>query len=432
MKRRHPIDEAFRQGLADRSEATPAHLWDAIDRRRPARRRWWLFLRRHWLQATAALAVPVLIAVLLFPPSTQELGYFPIPDTPRAPRTATLPPVQQLSSHSQPPAPPLQVAGAFVAPPAPAAGRQPTGALPDRIDEAVAAVEPLPVKSAKATPKTRRAELTAAPTLPTAPPAGVAYDAWEAPVRLFEHDPKCARFGRFAWRFDLDAAASPDWNMRRLDARDGEYDSYADARDDTESPYLSFSAMVRFSATSHFGLALRGGLSYSQINERFAYVNETEERITITNQYGPNGEIVGTDTLTETGARIKETTNHYQLVDVPLLVGYELALDKLALEVNGGVFVNMLFRQYGDFLSPADQQPVNFSSDNPNAFPAFHDRVGFAWYGSLGLTYELTPELRLLVEPHLRINPKSFTRDAYPLTQRYTTGGIFIGLRKSI
>lgn len=448
MNRRHPIDEIFRHGLGSRSEETPMYLWDNIERQRSAARRG-LWLRR-FRTGIAILTVAVAGALLwsLWPAEASLLGFFPVPQEesrtlkePGITRPAfglpsdrpasqnkniqeSYPPDRQRGRISDATLPPATTSDGSSDLPGPAPHRPDQLALmgtqPSGADAAVVQNQIAP----KAAPAFRLKRL------PGRHPGLV--DDRVPDLQLFLHDPKCARFNRVYWRTSLELAVSPDWNVRTLTARDSEYEGYLRARDESETTTLGFSAAARFSAVSNFGLALRSGLHYAQINERFEYRNENEERIIITNIYGSDGQITGTDTIVETGARHKVTHNRYQLIDIPLIIGYERQFKKVGLSINGGALLNLLFRQKGDFLSPYSLEPVNFSTENDHAYPAFRDRLSVSWYGSLGLTYRLNGGVSLLLEPHLRINPHSFTRNNYPLDQRYLTGGIFVGLRKAI
>lgn len=466
MKRRHPIDEIFRRGLADRSEEPPLHLWADIDRRRSAAHRRGLYWRRRrgvLLTGAAFLLMAFAAAWLLWPASAPQMGYFPVDqmeisqekdavaDKPVTTAAETIQEKHSATDGRAATAGEARTGQPLVPPDAPditsrPAAPDPAGrlALATKRDlQKKGAVTPPAATAVPALPQTepeidlRGKTPTPSPLvllenqLPTPEPAALEVDR-PFSARLLPNDPKCARFHRIYWRLSVDLLASPDWNHRRLEGRDPEFDSYAGVRRDSETTQLGFSAGVRFSAVSNFGLALRGGLNYTQLNERFEYLNESEERIIITNVYGPDGGITGTDTLVETGTRHKVTHNRYRLVDIPLIIGYERRFKKVGVSLNGGAYLNLLFRQKGDFLSPQDQQPVNFSSQNPNAFPAFRDRLGVSWYGSVGLTYDLAAGLQLLVEPHFRVNPRSFTHTDYPLTQRYVTTGMFVGVRKTL
>ena len=90
----------------------------------------------------------------------------------------------------------------------------------------------------------------------------------------------------------------------------------------------TFSTGVRLSAVSGFGLAFRTGINYSQISEKFEYFNGSEVTTEIVENYGPNGEFLGTDTIVVTGSRYKTTFNKYRTLDIPILLGYEFDYKK--------------------------------------------------------------------------------------------------------
>ena len=195
---------------------------------------------------------------------------------------------------------------------------------------------------------------------------------------------------------------------------------------------LAFSGALRLSMVSDKGLAVRTGINYSQINEKFTYFSGSEEIIQYINRYDQDGNVIGTDTLIEVGARHKVTHNQYRMLDIPFLLGYEIGKGRLGVSLNGGAYLNLLFRQKGDFLSPQDLRPVSFDSGNPDAYPAFKQQVGLGWYGSIGFAYRTSANLQIVLEPHFKIFPKSVTRDQYAVTQRYMSTGLFIGLRQQL
>jgi hypothetical protein len=250
---------------------------------------------------------------------------------------------------------------------------------------------------------------------------------------LPERDPQCVRFGEpHQLRFYADLSAGPSLPMREINAQSQEYESYAQARKDTESPHLSYHAQLRLSAVTDFGLALRTGLSYTQYREKFDFIDNSEEKITITNIYGSSGEIIGTDTIVEKGMLRQVAQNNYRLLDLPIIVGYELHRKNWTIAFNGGPVINMLFSARGKFLSPEEMSPTIFSSDASGTYPAFRREIGIGWYAGIGLHYKLQDDLQLLVEPHFRLNPQGVTRDEYVLDQQYMSTGISVGLRKQI
>lgn len=251
-------------------------------------------------------------------------------------------------------------------------------------------------------------------------------------VKPSNYVPMCAAFNSTNWSFAVDILASPDYIIREISAVDPELASYAKSREESEQYKTAFSAGVRLSMLADNGLAFRTGINYSRINEKFTYFNGTEVITSIKEQFDNDGNLIGFDTITEIGTRYKVTHNRLQMLDIPILVGYEVNLDKFSVSVNGGAYLNLISNLRGDILSPQDGTPMSIDSDDPDAYPAFKRQVGLGWYGSLGLAYNASDDLQILVEPHFKMYPKSFTREQFGISQRYSSVGVSVGIRKHL
>lgn len=204
------------------------------------------------------------------------------------------------------------------------------------------------------------------------------------------------------WRVYGEGFAALDQATRSLEARETEFETYRQAREQTETVQSGFRATLRFSMISIDGIAVRSGLSYSNHRESFTYQQTTQ-------------------------------SNSFQTVDIPVVLGYERNnVGKFTLAANAGVYLNMAFNQKGNFLSPDLNRVLDFSSKTPDAYPAFRNNLGVAWYGSIAASYPITPRLRLVLEPYLLHHTGSFTAKDYAIDQRYQNWGIQIGLRKKI
>lgn len=204
------------------------------------------------------------------------------------------------------------------------------------------------------------------------------------------------------WRVYGELFGAMDQPLRSLEAREPEFEVYRQAREQTETVHAGYRASLRFSMISIDGVAVRSGLSYSNHRESFTYQQKT--------QY-----------------------NSFQTVDIPVVIGYERNnVGKFTLSANAGVYVNMAFNQKGNFLSPDLNKVLDFSSKTPDAYPAFRNSLGVAWYGSLAASYPITPRLRLVLEPYVLHHTGSFTANDYAIDQRYQNWGIQVGLRKKI
>ena len=227
--------------------------------------------------------------------------------------------------------------------------------------------------------------------------------------------------------FYFDGFAGLGYAFRKLENLDDpENDFYLTARDSTEREWYSFGTGLRGSMRYEGGLVLRAGVQYSQINEIFEITDGDATRTVTTEIRDSEGNIIGTETTIEQGELFKKTHNRLRLIDIPVMVGYEWAKDKLTLSANAGASFNLRFTQKGDVLS-TKLESITIDSDNPNRLDYFKSKMGVSYIGSIGMTYQLKDNLDLLVEPQIRYYPNSVGR--HTLSQRYTDVGIFTGLR---
>ncbi len=235
----------------------------------------------------------------------------------------------------------------------------------------------------------------------------------------------CPTFGGLPGGLYLDMNASIDLAQRTMTARDPEMEDYLLEREKSEIPYFAFSAGLHLTALSERGFALKSGVDYSQINESFNFDGGEVEIITI---------IEGDTTWEVKNLRIR-ATNRYQMVDIPLLAGYEHNFANFSLSVYGGAFLNVKFAKKGNIVSNETEtmQPVGITTGEPEKFAAlFKDKLGLGWYTSFGFAYKLQHGTQIRVEPYFRFYPKSFSAVDNVIDQRYFLTGIKLGLRKRL
>ena len=116
------------------------------------------------------------------------------------------------------------------------------------------------------------------------------------------------------------------------------------------------------------------------------------------------------------------------MIDIPLIVGYEMNMGRYNLSINAGAFINIRFSQKGRFLTP-EGTPATFTGNIPGAFNAFKTNLGLSLYGSVAVYYALTDNMDLMIEPRIRYYLNPVTLDSYALDQSYFTGGLITGLR---
>lgn len=448
MSQKHPLDDTFRRKLRQYEAHAPDALWQKID----AERTWQAKLHNRFrfykgglaLVATVVLAVGLL--VLNQDKPTVELGFFPIdPEasttqkaiaavdapiaTPSAPSLVeekniiqsntsiesklTLQPGTNASANSQ--------------------IDTPTATEIPVLEAAAESSETMPATPGVSSQEENIAVVAQPRTTSFASFAALPANAY-TPLETgaFATELKCVSFktGKRHWYGELSTGVTT--SLRDLQAREAEYIPYADGRAETEFTQLSFNTEARLSIVSPSGVAFRTGLNYTQLNERLDYANENERHLEITEVQGDDGEIISIDTIIVVGLREVKTQNRYRMLDVPLILGYELTHDKMTFAFNAGMYLNLTYRQRGDFISPIDQEPVSFSSNSQDAYPAYKSQIGLGWYGSIGMYYKMNARTQVYLEPSLRMYTQSSTIEEYPLKQNYVLGSLNVGLRRVI
>lgn len=171
-------------------------------------------------------------------------------------------------------------------------------------------------------------------------------------------------------------------------------------------------------------MSLRAGINYSQINEKFTFVQGNLVQITYI--IDANGDTTGS--YTTTGTRYKTTHNKYRSIDIPLQVGYELGNGRLHANINAGVVVNVYSWQKGEVLDTA-YQPVTITTGKGASPYQFKTNAGLGFMGGISVYYKLNDKIHVMAEPYYRYNFKQINKDNLTLKQKYNTVGLRLGVR---
>jgi len=419
MKTPHPIDDLFNSQLHDLEMAPPMHLWEKIaPPTRPA----------NPAERRRSLLLCGLLAVAL-----SQLVYSDAPNTAKKINpTASSDPI---ASQDRPAVPaPTASDSDNTLTPLPSASLQQTtpsrrrSKRPLRHTEGALPLLALEKNTPLSTPTTSESKdelaestQTDAPIIPTRPSRFESYALQDFMPGI--------RFLGERWFASLDMAYSQEWAQRTLLPNDPTHQSYADLRNTTEKFHSAHSAALRLSLIAASGLTLKSGIQVSTISETFSQTR-SESKIILTPKTDPSGQIIGTDTSVQVSEFRWDSRNQLYTIDIPILIGYEFSKGQLNVGLTAGPLLNMAFNQQGSFIGPDGKNVLNFSSNQPDSYPAFKNRLGMGWYSSVQLSYPITPSIRVLAEPYLRAFPHDYTSYDYPLEQRYWAGGIFIGVRK--
>lgn len=220
----------------------------------------------------------------------------------------------------------------------------------------------------------------------------------------------------------LELYAGPDYAFRSLS--DTGNSEYLKRRKESTKFSSAYSAGIRYTKVFNNSMSVRGGLNYSQINEKFTF--SQGNLVQITYIINANGDTIGS--YTTTGTRYKTTINKYRSIDVPLVVGYEMGNGKFHANINAGIVVNIYSWQKGDVLDTA-YQPVSITTGKNSSPYQFKTNAGVGFIGGVSVYYKLNDRIHLMAEPYFRYNFSPMNNENLTLKQKYQTAGLRVGIR---
>jgi hypothetical protein len=216
--------------------------------------------------------------------------------------------------------------------------------------------------------------------------------------------------------------AGPDYAIRSL--QDTGNSAYLQKRKESTKFKSGYSAGVRYTKVFNNSMSVRGGVNYSQINEKFTFSQGNV--IQVTYIINSNGDTIGS--YTTTGTRYKTTINRYRSIDIPIVVGYELGNGKLHANINAGAVVNIYSWQNGDVLDTAGN-PVSITTGKGSTPYQFKTNAGVGFIGAVSVYYKLNDRLHIMAEPYFRYNFSPMNKESITLKQKYQTAGLRLGIR---
>lgn len=229
----------------------------------------------------------------------------------------------------------------------------------------------------------------------------------------------------------LDFYLSHELPFSSLTAKDAQSEPYQTLRAETEGPSYSISAGARLTLMLPNGLGLKTGINYSQVNEKFSYIDPesvmNKQVITITTVDGM--EIRDTNYIEIPGTREIVSTNKYRSFDLPLLLSYEWDVrERTYMTVNGGVYLNLLFKESGKILDSGGEV-IELGDGTGDGLAIFKNNIGLSLFGSVGLHYRWNSSIDFILEPNVRVLVKSATVEGQPISHKWFTGGLITGMR---
>lgn len=220
----------------------------------------------------------------------------------------------------------------------------------------------------------------------------------------------------------IELYGGPDYALRSF--RDTANSVYMQKRKESTRFSSAFSAGLRYTRVFANGMSFRTGINYSQVNEKFKFVQGNIIQVVYITDAG--GDTTGSYTTTST--RYKTTYNKFRTIDVPVLIGYEMGNEKIHTNINAGVVINAYSWFEGDVLDKT-LQPVNISTGGSSSPYQYKTNIGLGFLGAVSFYYKINQRLHVLAEPYFRFNFSPASRSELTFKQKYSTTGLRLGVR---
>lgn len=234
--------------------------------------------------------------------------------------------------------------------------------------------------------------------------------------------------------WDLEIYASPDYAFKTVSSTSASK-AYMDRKDSSEKSQVSFTAGIRIVKPINDHFSLKTGLQYSQINEHFTYRSENEIKTTtvvtvrtITLANGNTVTVSDTSVVQQIGFKNNTIKNRYKSFDIPALISYQFGNDDLRIGINAGVIFNISSWYQGVVLDTS----LNAKPLTKETNISYKNNIGMGIYTGISITKRLNYNTSIFAEPYLRYNLSDMTTPQSSFNQRFSVGGLSIGLRMNL
>ncbi len=229
----------------------------------------------------------------------------------------------------------------------------------------------------------------------------------------------------------------PQFMNKELSAMQSENNTYLNKRNQSEETAIGGSLQANLTYYFFNNVFIETGVRYSRFNERLTYseTNVTSQQTVFDSivtgfTVGPTGEPVPiyditSRTVYETEVSNIEQNNTYHMVDIPLLIGYQVDLQRWSVYLKSGITPTVFQKQSGYVLGEGESSRLDFGgNDDP-----YHSGMILNLELAGGVSYQLDETIHLLVEPSFRSNISSLYKGDFPLTEKRKILGISAGIR---
>lgn len=242
--------------------------------------------------------------------------------------------------------------------------------------------------------------------------------------QAYEIDPIIALRKGTGLRFFLEAAAGLSSSQSSLSTISNEHEELMRFYEQAFDQQVALTASLRIGAIHRSGISLRSGIEYTALKASFEF---RDRNAMIDQIFDANGGLIRTDTFYIANGQEWTSTNRYELINIPVLLGYEHRFQRWTISVSAGVGLNIALNRSGRYINEKFRA---IDMNSREADQVFQDHIGISWHAGLGLQYEFAPGLSVLIEPQLIIRPDSFNQPSFPIQQRFSNYNLLIGLRK--
>lgn len=214
------------------------------------------------------------------------------------------------------------------------------------------------------------------------------------------------------------------YSLRHIRPKNVEASEYAGMRRSSEDVWYNAGGAI------HLGLIWSGisvdfGMEYFQLNEVFTGNRENEKRITINIIEDDMGQIIGRDTIIETGTREVVARNIYKQYLLPIRVGYLQSKGNFTFGVHvGGAYTfsnhveGVIFDTNGTYYGIG-------SDDNKY----FHKEGYWKIITGFYLGYKAGKNIELFLRPQISLDQRSMDNINASASQKYNNIQLFGGIR---
>ncbi len=231
--------------------------------------------------------------------------------------------------------------------------------------------------------------------------------------------------------WDIELFSSPFYAFKTVTNNTASTD-FLSRKDSSEKMNIGYSAGFSVIKPLNSNFSLKAGIQFTQANEKLTYRTENELKtttvITVRNITLANGTTItvsDTSILQQIGYKTNTVNNRYKTIDVPVLLAYQLGNEDFRIGVNAGILFNVTSWYNGVTLDTSFMpQPITKESN-----VTYKNNIGLGLYAGLSFTKRINYNTLIFAEPYLRYNLSNMTTPQSTFNQRFTIGGLALGVR---